>query len=454
MRLNRKPSPTAFGQTHEGAPAKRMTDEQALRRSVMSCLLWEDEFYEDGKAIAERIGELAKSVDLVTLAKLAVEARHEAHLRHVPLLLLVCLLDKWHVHGIWKANNDVVDSAIASVISRADELGELVSLYWAMNPAKDAGNKKAPLAAKLKKGLARAFLKFDEYQLGKYNRDADVKLRDVLFLCHPKPDTPERQALWDRLAKGELATPDTWEVGLSAGGDKKETFERLLREGKLGYLALLRNLRNMQEAKCDVALVNDAILARKNGAHRVLPFRFVAAARAAPQFEPALDTALCETIASLPMLKGSTFVAVDVSGSMDAKLSAKSDMTRIDAAAALASVINAEHLRVFSFSEQLCEGPPRRGMAGVDALKGSQQHGGTYLGATIAGLNTLMRPTDRLIVISDEQTADKVPDPVAKRAYMINVASAKHGVGYGPWTHIDGFSENVLRFMHELERDA
>ena len=61
---------------------------------------------------------------------------------------------------------------------------------------------------------------------------------------------------------------------------------------------------------------------------------------------------------------------------------------------------------------------------------------------------------DRIVVISDEQTADRVPDPVAKHAYMINVASNKNGVGYGRWTHIDGFSENVFRFMREFERDG
>ena len=56
-------------------------------------------------------------------------------------------------------------------------------------------------------------------------------------------------------------------------------------------------------------------------------------------------------------------------------------------------------------------------------------------------------------MISDEQTATRIPDPIAKRAYMINVASNKNGVGYGRWTHIDGFSEGVLRFIAEHERE-
>jgi hypothetical protein len=43
------------------------------------------------------------------------------------------------------------------------------------------------LPAQMRKGLARAFGKFDEYQLAKYDRDGVVKLRDVLRLARPKP---------------------------------------------------------------------------------------------------------------------------------------------------------------------------------------------------------------------------------------------------------------------------
>jgi hypothetical protein len=119
-------------------------------------------------------------------------------------------------------------------------------------------------------------------------------------------------------------------------------------------------------------------------------------------------------------------------------------------AAALASIIPGD-VRVFTFSQEVVEVPPRRGMAGVDAVIRSQAHGGTLLGAAIQRINGV--PHDRLIVITDEQSADKVPDPRAAKAYMVNVASARNGVGYeGRWTHIDGFSEAVLGFMREHER--
>jgi hypothetical protein len=138
---------------------------------------------------------------------------------------------------------------------------------------------------------------------------------------------------------------------------------------------------------------------------------------------------------------------------MDEKLSAKSDLRRIDAAAALASLINGD-VRMFTFSHQVVEVPPRRGMAGVDAIIRSQPHGGTALAGAVQAINAQVR-CDRLIVITDEQATDgRVPEPIAANAYMVNVASYKHGVGYGRWKHIDGFSESILRWIHEVERDA
>lgn len=421
--------------THEGGPAvPALSVEKQLRRSVMSCLLWEDEFYEDGQEIAKRIAALAEEVDPVVLAKIAVEARTQFNLRHVPLLLLTVLSKTGRNTHI-----NIVAKAVEQVISRADEMGELLSIYW-----RD-GHKMIP--AQMRKGLDRAIRKFNEYSLAKYDRDGKVKLRDVLRLVRPKPDNEEQSALWKRAKDRMLVTPDTWEVGLSGGADKKETFERLLKEGKLGYLALLRNLRNMAQSGVDPDLVNAAIIARKGGAEKVFPFRYVAAARAAPQFEPALDKALCKAVKDLPSLSGKTIILVDVSVSMREKLSGKSDLRRVDAAAALASIFPGT-ARVFVFNYSPREVPQRIGMSGVDAIV-KHLGGGTHLGVAVEHANTIAH--DRLIVISDEQTADRVPDPVAKNAYMINVASNKNGVGYGRWTHIDGFSEHVLRFIFEHE---
>lgn len=413
----------------------------------MSCLLFEGEFYEDGQSIADRISEAASAVSPQVLAKVALDARTLQNLRHVPLLLCVELA---------KRGGSVVGDTLPQVIQRADEVTEFLSLYW------KAG--KVPLSKQIKIGLARALQKFDAYQLAKYDRAAAIRLRDVLFLVHAKPKDEQQAANWKALVEGTLPAPDTWEVALSTGGDKKAEFTRLLTEGKLGYLALLRNLRNMTDAGVDSALIRDAITARKGGADRVLPFRYVAAARACPQMEPAIDQSLSEAISMLPVLPGKTVVLVDVSGSMNDRLSAKSDMTRMDAAAALASVIHGD-VRVFSFSNSMVEVPPRRGMAGVDAIVKSQPHGGTALFDAVAAINAGVK-YDRLIVITDEQangpglfgrrihgTLSKLPDPTAI-GYMVNVASNKNGVGYGAWRHIDGWSENVIRWIVETENDA
>lgn len=444
MRLNTAQA-IAPQRTHEGAPAARITPIQALRRSVCSSFLWEDNFYEDGISIQNRVADLSAEIPVEDLASLAVELREDAKLRHMPLLL-ASLLSR---HG---AGNPVVADTIAKVIRRPDEMAELLAIHARLNGVNPDQLKKV-LPAQMKKGLARAFQKFDAYQLAKYDREGPIRLRDVMFLAHPRPADGAQQEIWSKLIAGTLEAPDTWEVNLSGGADKRETFTRLLSEGKLGYLALLRNLRGMLEAGVDEQLVREAILARK-GAGNVLPFRFTAAARACPRMEAVLDEALCERILEMPLLSGRTIVLVDVSASMNRPLShhggrrKASDLTRLDAAATLASVIHGD-LRVFSFSSETVEVPARRGMAGVDAVIRSQPRNMTRMGEAVRHINGL--PHDRLIVITDEQTQSAVPNPAADKAYMINVASNAHGVGYGKWTHIDGFSENVLRFIHEHE---
>lgn len=419
--------------THEGAKASHINAEQQLRRSLMACMLWEKEFYEDGQTIAERIASLIPQVVPGNVATMAIEARSQMHLRHAPLLVLreMARLPKHQL---------LVGTTLPMVIQRADELSEFVSLYW-----KDG---RQSLSAQVKKGLSAALRKFDGYALAKYNRDATVKLRDVLFLCHAKPKDAEQAALWKQLVDGTLATPDTWEVALSGGKDKKETWERLMSERKLGGLAFLRNLRNMQTAGVSLPTIQQGL--RGVNVSQVLPFRFIAAARYAPQLEPDLEAALFRSLAGKAKFTGSTMVLVDVSGSMKDKLSEKSDMTRMDAACGVAMCARelGEPVRVFTFSDALVEIPARRGFALRDAITSSQPHSGTHLGGAVTHLNTL--DYDRLVVVTDEQSADSVPPPKGK-GYVINVASAKNGVGYGAWHHIDGWSEAVLDYIRENE---
>ena len=442
MRLNIFKHHKARLRTHEGAPARAVTAEQALRRTVLSCMLWEGEFYEDGVQIAGRVHELVPKVDAAKVAALAVEARGKMKLRHAPLLLV----REMARHATHRA---LVGETLECVIQRADELSEFVAIYW-------AGGRQ-PLSAQVKKGLAAAFGKFDEYALAKYDRTGTVRLRDVLFLSHARPVDEAQAALWKRLAENELATPDTWEVALSAAGrgdgqEKREVWERLLAERKLGALALLRNLRNLHAAGVSEELVLSALAALKT--ERVLPFRFLAAARNAPQWEEALETAMFRALETRTgKLAGHTVVLVDVSGSMESPLSARSEMRRTDAAYGLAILLReiAEKVTIFTFSDRAQRVASRRGMALRDALEKSQPHSGTYLGAALKQVEGEVREGyDRLVVITDEQSHDSVPAPKGV-GYVINVASAQNGVGYGAWTHVDGWSEAVVDYIAELE---
>src|SRR6201998_1752393 len=294
---------------HENAPARHLSNEAQLRRSVLACLLWESQFYESGIEIGGRIAELVPKVEPERVAALAVEAREQMKLRHVPLLLV-------REMARHKTHRGLVAETLERVIQRADELCEFVAIYW-----KDG---RVPLSGQVKKGLAAAFPKFDEYQLAKYDRGGPIKLRDVLFLCHAKPRDQAQAEVWRKLISATLTTPDTWEVALSSGADKREAWERLLREQKLGALALLRNLRNMRETGVDESLMLPALSSMSTA--RVLPFRFLAAARYAPQGEEALERAMLKSLASAGKLPGKTIVLVDVSGSMTAPLSRRSEM--------------------------------------------------------------------------------------------------------------------------------
>jgi hypothetical protein len=362
------------------------------------------------------------------------------------------------------------------VIQRADEVTEFLAIYW-----KDG---RTPISKQVKVGLGRAFGKFDEYQLAKYDRkDAAIRLRDVMFLVHAKPSFGDalithsvvaspvvKRAKYKRgevyrhpssllahLTNQTLATPDTWETQLSAGADKRETFERLLSSNKLGYMALLRNLRNMKAAEVDRDLVIKQLTERA-ARSRVLPFRFIAAQRACPNWvDGALNAGMLMSMQALDKLPGKTVVLVDVSGSMNVPLSAKSDLSRIDAAACLAVLVCGvgQSTAVLTFSNNVVAIDPRdiKGPLGmVELIHASQPHSNTYLGRAIEKVKKAFPDVERLIVVTDEQSHDKVGAPPAGcRGYMINVAPHERGVGHGPWTRINGFSESVVAYIQAVE---
>lgn len=434
-KINRAAEKRTAERTHEGAAAPALSHEMQLRRAVLACLLWEDTFYESGEDIVSRIRGLVPLVAPGKVAALAVEARHEMQLRHVPLLL-IREMARIPSHRL------LVGDTLEKVISRADEPAEFLALYWKEG--------KSPLAKQVKKGLAASMRKFDAYALAKYNRRGSVRLKDALFMVHPKPADEEQAELWRRLADDTLPMPDTWETALSSGADKKETWERLLREKKLGALALLRNLRGMLNAGVDPSLIRRAIGSMHTG--KVLPFRFLSAAREADVFAPELEQAMFKSLESAERLPGKTALMIDTSGSMFMNLSSRSDTSRLDAAFGLAVLCRelCEEAHIFTFSDRVVSIPAERGFALVRLMEDSQLHKGTFLGEAVREMNAGVG-CDRLIVITDEQSADDVPAPRVP-GYLINVASYRRGVGYGNWIHIDGWSSQVLRYIAESER--
>lgn len=436
--INRPAADTGLT-THEGAPAKRIDAEAQLRRTVMACLLWEDTFYEGGESIAHRIVKGVNAVPPEVAAEIAVEAREVMHLRHVPLLI---------VREMAREGGAIVGDTLARVIQRPDELTEFVAIYW-------KGGKE-PLSAQVKRGLAEAFTKFDAYQLAKYDRPTAIRLRDVMFLVHPTPESEEQEELWKALADGTLEPPDTWEVALSTGEDKKEAWTRLLSERKLGGLALLRNLRNMLEAGVDEDLIRLAV--SENPFRRVLPFRFIAAAKHAPVLEDVLEGAMLRALDGVEKLPGRTALVVDHSQSMQGALSGRSQMRRFEAATGLAILLRevAEDVRIYAFSAPhwslsgpvLARVPPRRGFALADALEQATVWGGTNTedGKRLADEDGY----DRIIILTDEQSHQKISDPKGI-GYVVNVAAYKNGIGYGAWCHVDGWSEGIVKYIQAAE---
>lgn len=427
--------------THEGAPAYSITAEQKLRRMTMACMLWEDNFYVDGEKSADILAKTIAEVNPERVAAIAIEARGPMKLRHVPLFLVRELARHPHI----KQFKGLVAETVAAVIQRPDDMTELLAIFW-----KDG---KCPIPAQIKKGLALAFTKFDSYALAKWQSNSKtVKLRDVLFLIHAKPSNDAQAQAWKQLADKELASPDTWEVALSGGADKKETFARLLTERKLGALALLRNLRNMEQAGVDEQLIVDGLKNMKT--ERVLPFRFISAANHASKFESELEQAMFRCLESHEKLSGKTLLLVDNSGSMyGGRVSKNSDLDASDAACALAMLVRevCDRAEIIVFGSTAGTIKPRRGFALRDEIKNSSHCGGTDTEAAKRLADRL--GYDRIIIITDEQSHTALSKPKSDKAYVINVANHENGIGYGDWHHIDGWSEAVIDYIAQVEKD-
>lgn len=434
-----------------GVLAAKQGDIALLRRCVLACLLGEDIAYADGHTVKSDIAELIPKVPPEQVFELAVEAREKQKLRHVPLFIASEML-KYPTHKSY------VGELLPIIIQRADELAEFLALYWA--------DGKKPIAKQAKLGLAKAFNKFNEYHFAKYDRNETIKLRDVMFMVHPTPTTPERETLFKRIADRTLATPDTWEVAYSAAkstDEKRDIWVRLIEERKLGALAFVRNVRNMDQVGVPDAIIRKGMQALNPA--KLLPLNVLTAAKMVPKFTRELEDLFFRSFQTVQKLPGKTILGVDVSGSMATTISNKSTNTRLDVAFSLAVLATemCEQVRIYATAGSDYERrhatelvPAYRGFGLVEALRKSTDKlggGGIFTRQFVDYIKAEEKEADRIIIFSDSADCDrdhtKKPSPFGATNYIVDVSSHKRGINYaGVWTaEISGWSESFFDFI-------
>lgn len=438
-----------------GALAASQSNVALLRRAVLANLLWEDIAYMDGASVADEIKRLIPLCPAEDVYNIALEARLMQKLRHTPLFIAAEMC-KYSEHKLF------VKDLLPRIITRADMLTDFLAIYW--------GDKKHPLCNQAKKGLALAFHNFNEYKLAKYDRDAAIKLRDVMFLVHAKPRNQYEQELFNKVAERTLTPPETWEVMLSRGDDKKATWTKLITEGKIGGLAMLRNIANMKKANVDRKTIQEGLKTLRSS--MLLPLDFWKAARMNSEFEREIEDAMIEAYKNLPKLPGKTLFIVDVSGSMGYLTSGNSQFNRMDQACAMAILaanqcedyelvatagddykrLNASEWieypkRGFALAPQIMETRYRIGGGGIFTRQCLEWCKDKFKG----------KKFDRIIIFSDSQDCD-YPEkrglkPFGTYNYIVDVSAHTRGVNYkGVWTaEVSGWSEHFLTYIAALE---
>lgn len=389
MKFNTNVSNAPVAVNYEGAKSFALDPAMQLYTAVVTWSL-DESFYEKNSDRLTRVRTLIAQNDPLFVARLAVYARHKMYMRSVPLVL-VTELAKIH------SGDALIAKLTEKVVSRADEITELLACYQLLNERKGL-KKLARVSKQLQKGLSAAFNKFDEYQFAKYNRNSEIKLRDALFVVHPKPKSDAQQLLFNKIASDTLDTPLTWETELSALGQNvfenelvravafKNKWEELIDSDKLGYMALLRNLRNFVESGvsfqhlkkvCETLSSPEKVAKAKQ-----FPFRYLAAYREllnvgvkvntsgvvsklktlisgdfgfTGELLTALEKAAIQSAASIAGFDEHTKVllACDVSGSMQKPVSAKSKIQLFDIGLVLAMLLQSrcKNVRVGMFGD-------------------------------------------------------------------------------------------------------
>lgn len=427
--------------------------------SILLTTFLEDEFYRTEKQTTARIRELITKVnDPRFVAKAALYARNTHGMRSVSHLVAGELAksvkgQSWTKHFY------------AEVVRRPDDVMETLGYYLAVYGR--------PIPNSLKKGLGAALGRFDEYQLAKYRRDHGVfKLVDAVNLVRPKSS-----AALSKLVRDELAPAETWETKLTqagqgeTGGDvaaaKSQAWAELVSERKLGYLALLRNVRNVLTHAPEVAKELCVQLTDERAVRRslVFPFQFLSAVevlkqgnlQGAGQVMDALNQAIDLSLANVPKFEGNTLVALDSSGSMAGRPQTIGSLF----AAVLVKATGAD-LMVFSDDARFIS-LNRRDTTLTAAAGIPFAAGGTNFNAIFERAN---RAYDRIVILSDMQgwigggapvqpfAAYQKRYAVAPRVYSFDLKG--NGTLQFPQERVyclSGWSDRVFEIMQKLDRD-
>lgn len=437
--------------------------------SILLTSFANDQFNRSANDTFSRLKVLIGLCDKEFVAKAAVYARTQFGMRSITHVVASDLAK--HISG-----QDWAKDFYNAVVYRPDDMMEILSYHVATN---------GKIPNSMKKGLAKAFDKFDKYKLAKYKADGkQFKLVDVVNLVHPTPCEKNAEALL-ALVKGELKSFDTWEVELSKAGQiteneeekadhKKEVWIKLIREKKLGYFALLRNLRNIIEQAPEIVpealeQLTDERLIKKS---LVLPFRFITAYEEVQKINGgkivrdvliSLNKAVDLAVNNVPKFDDETLVVLDESGSMTSVMGDKKAPAVIGSlfAAALVKSNNADLITFSDNARYQNVNPTDSTITIANSIKFSS--GGTNFHSIFQTAN---KKYDRIIILSDMQGWIGYNTPHAE------YASWKKRTGSNPFVYsfdlnsygsmqfpeqnvfcLAGFSEKVFDIMKLLEQD-
>jgi len=436
---------------------------QKIETEFISILLTsfvENQYYRTANETVERLEKLIPYISTEKVAKSLIWIRNRIGMRsitHVGAVILAPYLS----HNLWGRR------FFEKVVHRPDDMAEMISYYW-----RDG---KRPLPNAMKAGFAKAFDKFDDYQIAKYKMEnRNVKLVDIVNLVHPKPTAKNEKALRG-LIKGKLTSSDTWESELTRAGQKantdeekeglkKDVWAKLISEKKIGYFALLRNLRNILEQAPEyidgaLEMLVDRDRIKKS---LVLPFRFYTAYKqlleipGSKKVVRAISRAMDISLDNVPSFDGKTLVVIDESGSMGDYW----DKAIIFACALYKK--NDADLIAFSNSARYVNVLPDAGLISM-AESIVPAWGGTNFHSVF---DILRISYDRMIFISDMQGwvgYDTPMGDLAKyeekfncRPYIHSIDMAGYGDSQFPEDRIfciAGFSEKLFDIMKLLEAD-